>query len=150
MFRKDQAINKVYFNMIISIEGNENILLNSLISEEFKLSSILKENNNDYFKTRFNEIKRKIRVIIQYKKNNENKTDFQKIKYLRYRNVIHYAVKCEQIAKDIKGIYFDKATLKFRVQFTYNKQRYYVGQYDDLDLAIKDLNENKKYFLNGK
>jgi hypothetical protein len=136
--------------MIISIEGNENILLNSLISEEFKLSSILKENNNDYFKTRFNEIKRKIRVIIQYKKNNENKTDFQKIKYLRYRNVIHYAVKCEQIAKDIKGIYFDKNTLKFRVQFTYNKQRYYVGQYDDLDLAIKDLNENKKYFLNGK
>lgn len=121
--------------MIIAIQGNVNDMIQSLKEQKSQCS----------IKANFKELKRKIRVLMCYKNKEESKSDFQKILHLRNENKAKYIEACKEVCKSTKGISFDERCLAFRVQYTTQGTRHYVGQFKNFDEAKEHLTISKQY-----
>ena len=98
-----------------------------------------KETGNDLHRSKAEDYKGKLNTAIRYKKIFDRKTDYEKIKHLKTLNPPLYAESCAVISKAMKGVWFDKDRLLFRVQIQRNGQRIYLGQFDTPDDALEIL-----------
>ncbi len=115
--------------------------INSLQNDKHLCETVYKQTGDKVYEAKAKYYADKLQAAIRYHKFFERKSTYEKIKHLRYRNLPLYITKCTQICKGLKGVYFDKERLLFRVQITRLGKRIYLGQYDTPDDALEVLKQ---------
>ena len=86
-----------------------------------------------------NSYRNKLGAAIKYKRFDDCRSDYQKIKHLRTRNPVQYAIKCKDIVKDIKGVSFDTDRFLFRLQVVTGNGKKVTGRFDTPEDAMDIL-----------
>lgn len=92
----------------------------------------LKENNE---RDKLRELKFKRRALLNYKKKQDSKTEFEKHLYLKFHDKERWFEKCKELTKDVKYVYFDTKRELFRAQKRINGKTKYIGEFDSIDDA---------------
>lgn len=100
---------------------------------------VYQQTNNEIYKAKAGILRDRLNAAVRYRNFFDKKTAYEKIKHLKHKNIVKYIQKCSEITKDLKGIYFDKDRLLFRVQVTRGGKRIYLGQFDTPDDALEIL-----------
>lgn len=123
---------------LIITESIENTI-HSLKSDLRLCERVYKETGNELYKAKAEMYSDKLNAAKRYIKIVERKSSFEMIKNFRTTNPELFISKCSEICKDIKGVYFDKERMLFRVQITRLGKRIYLGQFDSPDDALEIL-----------
>lgn len=100
---------------------------------------LFQETGNELHKAKAEDFKNRLDAAKRYKRVYDRKTEYQKIKHLQQLNPQQYIEKCVEITKGMKGVWFDKDRLLFRVQIQRNGNRIYLGYFDTPDDAMEIL-----------
>ena len=90
-----------------------------------------------------NYLERKLKAVENYQMIENKRTEYEKIKSLKYNRPSRYDNKCIELCKEIPGISYVQRSRNFRVQKSFKGVRYYLGVSDSLDHAIEILNNFK-------
>jgi hypothetical protein len=123
---------------LIITESIENTI-HSLRSDRDLCKKVFKQTGDHKYEAKAKDYDDKLQAAIRYQKIEERRTEYQRIKHLRHRNLGMYIHHCTKICKGMKGVYFDKDRLLFRVQITRRGKRIYLGQFDTPDDALEIL-----------
>jgi hypothetical protein len=115
--------------------------IHSLQSDKHLCEKVFKDTGDKVYEAKAKYYADKLQAALRYQRLFERKSTYQKIKHLRHRNLPQYVDKCSQITKGLKGVYFDKDRLLFRVQITRLGKRMYLGQFDTPDDALEVLKQ---------
>lgn len=115
--------------------------INALQNDKQLCETVYKQTGDKVYEAKAKNYADKLQTAIRYQKFYDRKSTYEKIKHLRYKNLSLYITKCTQICKGLKGVYFDKERLLFRVQITRLGKRIYLGQYDTPDDALEVLKQ---------
>ena len=113
--------------------------IDMLRSEAELNETVFKQTLDTKYQNKAKEYRDKLQTAIRYKKIFDRKTEYQKIKHLRFKNLNAYKDRCSDITKKMPGVYFDKDRFLFRVQITRKGVRKYLGEFDTPDDALEIL-----------
>ena len=72
----------------------------------------------------------KLAAAVKYKRFDDCRSDYEKIKHFKTLNPVQYAIKCKEIVKDIKGVSFDTDRFLFRIQMVVSSGKKITGRFD--------------------
>lgn len=86
-----------------------------------------------------NQSKDKLRCAKMYQTILSKRTEYEKFKYLQWKNVEQYIKRCRELVKEIKGVDFDRGSMLFRIRTQIDGKQKYLGAVESPDHATEIL-----------
>jgi len=121
------------------IEKPIETVIESLQWDIAALEKTAKKHPNEDLFTKINALNDKLRCAELYSVMSSRKGEYDKFKYLKWKNPEEYLLKCREYIANIKGIDFVAKTKRFRVRVSRNGSVKNLGEFDTPQDAIQIL-----------